>query len=59
MTNTDKIRRMTDEELAEYLYNVGFGFDCELCCSQADEDCAGRGCEKSILEWLRKEVDEE
>lgn len=45
-TNADKIRSMTDEELAEMLCS---GI-CKYCHSY-NKDC-------DILEWLRKEVDD-
>lgn len=50
MTNADKIRAMTDEELAEWLHEHNFNcppVDCR------DEDCAG-----CWLDWLEQEVEE-
>jgi hypothetical protein len=55
MTNADKIRNMTDEELADFLFS--YVEPCLLCawkgtvCSQGD-------CEDGRLAWLRKEQEE-
>ena len=46
ITNADRIRAMTDEELAEMLCSG----TCKYCHSY-NKDC-------EILEWLRKEVDD-
>lgn len=53
ITNADRIRAMTDEELAEFLSHprsVCPQWDCEKC----EEDGNCRVC---IIEWLKKEVD--
>lgn len=58
-TNADRIRAMTDEELAEEL--------CLGCCQESREDCnkyiiensgGGRNCLQHWLDWLRQEADE-
>ena len=61
MTNADRIRAMTDEELAECLERI------RLCCSL---DLCGRSCPlsqvcysnaeepKEMLDWLKEEVDD-
>lgn len=54
-TNGDKIRQMSDKELAEFLDKIS---GCRLC------DCHKRGncnseCLKGHLAWLRKEVEED
>lgn len=57
MTNADKIRAMTDEELAEWVRRYG---DCILthCC--ASDICVptmeDMSCEDWVLEWLKQEV---
>ena len=56
MTNADKIRGMTDEELASLL-----GGQCACCIYRIE--CTGRQhvgceCEDEILAWLKKEVQE-
>ena len=61
MTNADKIRSMTDEELAEFIKNTRF--DCEYNCvardkffnSEEDEDCI-EDCQGYILKWLKLEM---
>ena len=56
MTNGDKIRQMTDEELTEWLAERG---DCKTC-AWYGKDCAKRGsCKRGIAEWLRKEANED
>lgn len=62
MTNADRIRTMTDEELAEYLFNRGNG--CEYCygiCAYQDEcdghDHAQEFCIEQVVKWLKQEVD--
>jgi hypothetical protein len=54
-TNGDRIRQMTDEELAEFL-NVYAG--CRLCDGYKRGICNSE-CIKGFLAWLRKEVDED
>ena len=56
MTNGERIRRMEDEELAEYLFDRGNG--CEYCygiCAYQDE-CedahAQEFCIEQIVKWL-------
>ena len=57
MTNADKIRSMTDEELAEFIESInkvclaGTG---EIDCS-AYENC--EACKIITLRWLQKEVE--
>ena len=51
MTNADKIRSMTDEELADYFESI---IDCWQCpaykgCTQED------GCANALLAWLQME----
>ncbi len=62
-TNADRIRAMTDEELAEYLFDRGNG--CEYCygiCAFQDEcdgqDHAQEFCLEQIVRWLKQEVEE-
>lgn len=55
MTNADKIRKMTDEELAEFLMKtVGATGDNLFYC---DKEHYCYGCEKCYLAWLQKEVE--
>ena len=62
MTNGDKIRAMTDEELLEFLMNLDFEF-CEYCTvrSTCSDHCTVRstcsdheGCQETILKWLKE-----
>ena len=45
MTNADRIRSMSDEELAEFLYQVGYD--------------NGWGLEEYALEWLQQPAEED
>ena len=44
-TNADRIRSMTDEELANFVHEG---------CPHIEEECTMKGCVKCILEWLQK-----
>lgn len=55
MTNGDRVRAMTDEELAELLNKYA---DCRLCDGYERGVCNSE-CFKGHLAWLRKEVDED
>lgn len=55
-TNADRIRNMSDEELAELLEDVRrFGFN-NLCCD--DDLCDSDACDCCVHEWLQAEVKE-
>ena len=56
MTNADRIRNMSDEELADIIFD-----DCTIkmgleTCKYLD--CDGHDCKKCVLEWLQSEVEE-
>lgn len=51
MTNADRIRSMTDEELAEFLAKYGM---CELC-ELHDTDCIGGNCKTGHMKWLQSD----
>ena len=57
-TNADKIRAMTDEELAEWTGKVaddGYGM-----CAPGHYDCEGRdSCAPCWLDWLKQEVEDD
>lgn len=62
MTNADKIRNMTDEQLSEFLSDR---FDCDVCpCSYIEEidnciycECTnGNTCVQVLLDWLKQEA---
>lgn len=52
-TNSDRIRSMTDEELAEWM-------DANIKCSSCwlVDECYGRSCKETFLEWLRTPTEE-
>lgn len=66
MTNADRIRNMTDEELAEHILStlayetyIKFCKNREECCeiSDMDNDIPEEWCKQCLLEWLHKEVE--
>ena len=63
-TNADRIRSMTDEELAEMLfrYMTCRFCPCNPCVTSENIDEEGniklKGCENVLLEWLKKEVED-
>ena len=52
-TNADKIRAMTDEELAEVITDDW----CEIVCSGTDYLCRDGTCEQHVLKWLKQEAE--
>ena len=57
ITNADRIRAMTDEELAE---SLGILVDCRECSHRnADDSCniIDGSCQTQWLEWLKQEAD--
>lgn len=57
MTNGDRIRAMSDEELAKMMTHGAGEFDCYECRRTEDEPCDSN-CEERCLEWLKKPVEE-
>lgn len=57
-TNADRIRAMTDEELAEFLSLVNDG-DCLYAMGKTERcgNCGGEGC-PCWLEWLQEEAED-
>ena len=53
MTNADRIRAMSDEELAEFLKTY---FTCEYECAAAKDGCIC-DCSGTIMDWLQSEVE--
>ena len=54
MTNAEKVRQMTDAELASLLCG-----QC-TCCAYQITDCTEKehvGCEDGVLEWLKQEAE--
>ena len=58
LTNADRIRQMTDEELAKFMCLVKdkLCFGCSF--SHVDE-CEGITCEEARKQWLKQEVNED
>ena len=49
-SNCDRIRQMTDEELAKFMRSCNF-------CAYLDKGCQHNGtCTQGFLEWLKQEV---
>lgn len=57
-TNADRIRSMTDEELAELMNNSLDYFNCDMCKFRERKEgfCTGNHCKDYILKWLTTEV---
>lgn len=53
-TNADKIRAMSDEELAEYISKY---FSCEYECAARDKCGSDWDCKRATIEWLQSEVE--
>ena len=63
-TNADRIRSMTDEELAEYLFERGNGdeYCYGICVHQDDINACVKtlkqnGCIQSVVAWLKQECE--
>jgi len=57
-TNRDKLNKMTNEELAEFLST----FDCCMCVYDKEVDCLSdvhKECFRGILQWLNQECEED
>jgi len=54
-TNSDRIRSMTDEELASVITDDW----CEIVCGETDYLCNNGTCEQHVLKWLKEEVKHE
>ena len=58
MTNGDRIRQMSNEELAEGMINADFTY-CDWCMYECGEgDCLNRSCKNAIKAYLDMEVEE-
>ena len=55
LSNADRIRSMSDEELHEFLYHYGYCDICEESCSE----CRYHGdCERRLMDWLQQPAEE-
>ena len=52
-TNADRIRSMTDEELAEFISKY---FSCEYECAVRDKCSSDWDCKRATIDWLQSEV---
>lgn len=64
MTNGDRIRQMTDEELAKFIDIYDIEDICRTRCAKTGEErnrcmCYGEECKSHILKWLKQEVSED
>jgi hypothetical protein len=55
-SNADRIRQMTDEELAEMLLLSTCYFGCNKC--KYNGKCKGKSCTEAAVEWLKQDVNE-
>lgn len=58
VTNADRIRAMSDEELAAFLWNIELGFTNGGWCDCRCEEDGGHSCTKCLAEWLKQPVKE-
>lgn len=58
MTNANKIRGMSDEQLAEWFSTYFPCGECSMICGD-DQECSKIDCIKGALEYLKSEVDDE
>lgn len=54
-SNGDRIRQMTDEEIAEMLLLSTCYFGCNKC--KYNGKCMGKSCTEAALEWLKQEAE--
>ena len=54
-TNADRIRAMSDEELAEF---IAYSTSCETCVVRkgGSDECHNTNCSTAWLDWLKEEV---
>lgn len=56
LTNADRIRQMTDEELAEMLLLSTCYFGCNKC--KYHGKCKDKSCTEAAIGWLKQEADD-
>jgi hypothetical protein len=61
-TNADRIRNMSDEELAEHIFKIDQSEHIKFCqnkpkCCECYEEITTDMCKQCLLEWLQKEVE--
>ena len=55
MTNLDRIKNMTADEMAELLKSAS----CKSCAYRGHTRCSFRPCEEGIKKWLEQEAENE
>jgi len=55
-TNADRIRAMSDEELAEFASHY---ISCGYCDAKTVGGGCGKNCKENLLKWLQSEVEEQ
>ena len=59
MTNADRIRQMTDEELAAWLASRMLCGECPLYATDNERKCWSLDCVKGALEYLQQDAKED
>ncbi len=59
MTNADRIRAMTDEELADFMAKYMYCVKCWKYDKEQGICTRTSGCNSAMLDWLKREVDDE
>lgn len=54
-TNREKLAKMTNEELAEFLGDSSL---CRICLYSHNENCLHETCKQGVLQWLNQESGE-
>lgn len=55
-SNADRIRHMTEEELAKWLDNEA-SYTCNICIRQNEKSsCVNYNCEECVAKWLKQEM---
>lgn len=57
MTNADRIRAMSDKELAEFIPNWSYTKACK--CDEETFVGCNNECEKCVIEWLQQPIEED
>lgn len=58
ITNADRIRAMSDEELAEFMDNIENN-PCEHCIVGTCDGFSGEQCKEKKVEWLKQEAEDD
>lgn len=59
LSNADRIRSMTDEELRDFLYDMTLESQCHICAFKKGWLCEmpyDKSCHDGVMEWLKQEV---